>query len=145
MAGKTKKSRVMTHALRILRYIGERPAKVERFSYYAKKYVDLWGMFDLISVAPNGRIRFIQVFSGADYARHIERMREHRQVIQYLLENPLVTVELWGWKGVQTGISRRGFFTVWRWHSTDEAPIRLRLFTNGDEVPYTDRVRGLSA
>ncbi len=125
---------------RALRARGEDPVVVERFIYQAKRYLDAWGIVDIISVAPDGHIRFIQVFSatngGNEFRSHYQKLLRNSGVVSKILSNPLATIELWGWRGKQPTMGRMGYFIVWRFRSLDEPPEKVRVYSNGREEAY---------
>ena len=153
--GKRKKIAIQK-AIETLRKMGEEPAVVERFNYYAKRYMDLWGIIDIISLSPDGHIRFIQVFNTlgeksshkGGFNEHYEKIQARRKIFHSLLLNPKASVELWGWRGVLPGVQlpdeirgrerlrKIGHFNVWVWNNPGESiPARYHLFTNGVMVP----------
>ena len=130
--------KTLQRARDILRRRGEFPATVERFIRGANGgfYKDAWGVIDAISIGKGGLIRFIQVFSavdgGGDFSKHLKKLEAAWPQVQAILQNPMATVEFWGWRGRQK-TSRRGYFIVWRWRNGHEQPEKVRVYTDGRE------------
>ena len=107
-----------------LRNLGYICAIVEKWNAYARKRQDMFGIIDIVALAPGRGVGGIQS-CGTDFAGHHKKFTEERaqECIQWL-ETPGTFLEIWSWRKVK--VKRGGKAMVYQ--------PRVREYTLADFI-----------
>ena len=124
---KGSKSKTWYTIAAMARATGTRMIKhnAESFNHHSGKSSDAFGIFDIIAVEKNGKIRGIQACMR-DWQDHIRKLQNHRETCEIWLSSGVTTIELWGWRKVK----RKGQM-VWR----PRVQLVTLAFLDGKEPP----------
>lgn len=80
-------------------------ANVEHFNAFSKRSHDLFGIFDLLAVAP-GVVMFVQVTSKSNASAHRRKMTDAPELRRVLDSGAQVELHLWAKVGRQWQVKR---------------------------------------
>ncbi len=86
-------------SLAMLRDLGYRVAIVEHWNAHARRRVDLFGLFDLLALRPDGPPIGIQVTSGTNVAARLDKLRASEALTDWLACGCKAQVHGWAKRG----------------------------------------------